>query len=195
LEPFAASQPTAFSHFHGALWRCAVWLSSAVSQRCGALMEPAFSETNAMPPHVSCASPLGASSLKSVLYQRKCARTGETHSARLCVIRITAGTDLRNTRDAHRVPRESNAAIAPTTHETTGFSDHPLGKNTFCDSPRGHAKIGGYRRRIRFVITPSMQTATPWPYDYETESLVGTQSIVVRWTRAFIANTFSCERS
>jgi hypothetical protein len=57
LEPFAASQPTAFSHLYGASWRFAAWLSSAVSQRYGALRGPAFSETNAMPPHVSCASP------------------------------------------------------------------------------------------------------------------------------------------
>ena len=87
------------------------------------------------------------------------------------------------------------AGIAsPHNSRDPGFSDHPLEGNTFCDSLRGRGKTGGYRCRIRFVIMPSMQTATPKPYDYETESLVCTQSIVVRWTRAFIASTFSCER-
>jgi hypothetical protein len=67
----------------------------------------------------------------STLSKKICSHRG-THSARFCIIRVTAGTDLRNTRGALiGFSRESNAAIAarltrspafPTTLEGTPFA-------------------------------------------------------------------------
>jgi hypothetical protein len=93
------------------------------------------------------------------LSKKICSHRG-THSARFCVIRErrepTAKQESCSSGSSRKQRRNRRS-----THEITGFSDHPLEGNTFCDGLRGRGKTGGYRRHIRFVIMPSMQTATP----------------------------------